>query len=322
MMISVAMATYNGEKYLEKQLLSIFNQTILPNEIVIVDDCSTDKTVQLIQSLSHKTNIILRIYTNEYNLGYKKNFYNALSYCKGDYIFLCDQDDEWEYNKIEILLKLMEKKSISVLSSSFSLIDQNSKDIFIKKKFGFSNQNFYKRRVKNNELVKVPLEDLLFHNMSQGCSLVITNQVRKTFLEYFDDTIPHDWQLNIIGAMNDATYFYNKKLFKYRLHENNTIGYGINNIGINEKMSLKVRVMTVKDCVMICNYVSKIDGSYILNHKSILKLMNFSKKHIEYLSDLRIIKLILQNFNPRYFRIKSFKGRIADILYVIVNKFK
>ena len=101
-MISVAMATFNGEPYIQEQLDSIYNQTRKVDEIIIVDDCSTDSTVRVIEQyiLSHK-DIDIKLYKNEENLGYKKNFKKAISLCHGDYVFLSDQDDIWMTDKIE-----------------------------------------------------------------------------------------------------------------------------------------------------------------------------------------------------------------------------
>ena len=99
-MISIALCTYNGESYIVELLLSIINQTLQPDEIIICDDKSTDNTVK-------KTKLILdgwsgnyRLIVNESNLGYKKNFQKAISLCSGDIIFLCDQDDVWDTTKI------------------------------------------------------------------------------------------------------------------------------------------------------------------------------------------------------------------------------
>ena len=101
-MISVVMATYNGERYVEKQLQSILNQSLMPDEVIIRDDGSNDSTVQIVQEFIKKHNLSSwEIKINEENLGYRKNFANLLSLANGDYIFLSDQDDEWLGDKIE-----------------------------------------------------------------------------------------------------------------------------------------------------------------------------------------------------------------------------
>jgi glycosyltransferase involved in cell wall biosynthesis len=92
-MISLAMPTYNGERFLREQLDSIYNQTIVPDEVIVVDDCSTDGTISILEEYKKKYG--LKYWVNEKNLGYNKNFEKAISLCTGDYIALSDQDDVW-----------------------------------------------------------------------------------------------------------------------------------------------------------------------------------------------------------------------------------
>ncbi|WP_305209499.1 glycosyltransferase, partial [Dubosiella newyorkensis] len=101
-MISVAMATYNGENYISEQIDSIINQTRKVDEIVIVDDHSTDQTVPILLHLQKdhpEWNIKIHVSTK--NVGYKTNFKNAIELTSGDLVFLCDQDDIWHKDKVE-----------------------------------------------------------------------------------------------------------------------------------------------------------------------------------------------------------------------------
>ncbi len=102
-MNSIAMCTYNGEKYIREQLMSIINQSLQPDEIVICDDCSKDHTVDVIRNTLKDWNGKWKLVCNEVNLGYKKNFEKAISLCHGDIIYLSDQDDVWDFRKIEIM---------------------------------------------------------------------------------------------------------------------------------------------------------------------------------------------------------------------------
>ncbi len=101
-LVSVAMCTYNGERFLAQQLDSIINQTYTNIEIVICDDGSTDKTIQMIQEYQKKFATI-KLYQNKTNLGFVQNFAKAISLTTGDYVATSDQDDIWLKNKIEIL---------------------------------------------------------------------------------------------------------------------------------------------------------------------------------------------------------------------------
>ena len=108
-MISIAMATYNGEKYLQQQLDSIAAQSMLPDELVVCDDCSTDRTIEILENFKKKVGFEVKILQNDINSGYVKNFARVISETKGDYVFMCDQDDIWFPNKIEVVLKTFEE---------------------------------------------------------------------------------------------------------------------------------------------------------------------------------------------------------------------
>lgn len=125
-MISVAMCTYNGEKYIREQLESIINQSMLPDEIVICDDCSKDTTLEILKDTLNSYNGIVQLVSNKHNLGYRKNFEKAISLCHGDIIFLSDQDDVWNKDKIEIIKTEIEKdKNILLAFHDVEIVDEN-----------------------------------------------------------------------------------------------------------------------------------------------------------------------------------------------------
>ena len=113
MKISIAMATYNGAKYLQEQLDSFVAQTRKPDELVVCDDCSVDETVAILHHFAETAPFEVRIFVNENNLGYGQNFGRALSLCRGDLIFLSDQDDVWLNQKIETIEKLAEEDKLT-----------------------------------------------------------------------------------------------------------------------------------------------------------------------------------------------------------------
>lgn len=116
MKISLVMSVYNGEKFLMKQLYSIYNQTVSLHEVIIIDDCSHDNSVSIIKEFINDHKLHWKMYLNESNLGYKKSFRKGLEVCTGDVIFLCDQDDVWNEKKIEIMMKYLLEEEIKVLS--------------------------------------------------------------------------------------------------------------------------------------------------------------------------------------------------------------
>ena len=99
--VSIAMATYNGERFLRDQLDSLAQQTLLPDELVICDDHSTRFTARIARQFSDEAPFQVRLVVNPVNIGFIRNFEKAVSLCRSDLIFLCDQDDYWSADKIE-----------------------------------------------------------------------------------------------------------------------------------------------------------------------------------------------------------------------------
>src|ERR1700761_555678 len=104
LLVSIAVCTYNGERFLSKQLDSLLRQSYSNIEIVIADDCSTDNTWSILQDYADK-DARVKPYKNKYNLGHTLNFEKAIKLCKGEYIALCDQDDIWETDKISVFME-------------------------------------------------------------------------------------------------------------------------------------------------------------------------------------------------------------------------
>lgn len=123
---SIAMATYNGERFLQEQLNSLARQTMLPYELVVCDDGSTDGTVSILEAFAAEAPFAVRIYQNERNLGYGDNFLRAASYCKGDWIAFCDQDDVWLEQKLATCANVLGRfPQIDLLSHSADQVDEH-----------------------------------------------------------------------------------------------------------------------------------------------------------------------------------------------------
>lgn len=122
--ISIAMATYNGEKFIRQQLESIAQQTFLPVEIVVTDDGSTDKTLEIVEDFSRSAPFPVRAFRNETRLGYADNFLKAASLCVGDVIAFCDQDDIWLENKLSTCSKYFSDHNVTLVVHSAHTITQ------------------------------------------------------------------------------------------------------------------------------------------------------------------------------------------------------
>lgn len=321
-MISVAIATYNGQEFIKEQLLSILNQTMPVDEIVICDDQSSDDTVRIIQELLCDK---IYLYQNEKNLGYKLNFKKALSYCKGDYIFLCDQDDIWKPNKVQTMIEIMQNHpEIKALASTYDLIDElgNEKQIDINRKY--SNKNMYKCKVKDNALVKVPFERLVVENSFQGCALCVRQSINDKFQRCYTEDFYHDWFINLLASEENGMYFLNVPLFQYRIHSKNAIGLK-GNVTLKGKEHLKAtntieaRLNTAFNCVQTLNRLEELDVDLKNNYPSYIQYRLFFIHHMDYIEHGKVFKLFLQNFDSYYKYFKTIKGRIMDIVVTLKN---
>lgn len=121
--ISIAMATYNGEKYIKEQLESLQKQTWQPSELVVVDDGSTDNTLDIVRHFCKSWPIPARIYINDINLNFTGNFLKAASLCEGDVIAFCDQDDIWDSKKIEVCVTTLRTDGADLVIHEGRVID-------------------------------------------------------------------------------------------------------------------------------------------------------------------------------------------------------
>ena len=132
--ISIAMATYNGGKYLQEQLDSFVAQTRLPDELIITDDCSTDQTEAIVREFANAAPFTVEFHRNEKNLGYCGNFNAALAKTTGDLVFLSDQDDVWFPDKIEHMVGLAESNPEAlVLMNDAALTDGELNEVGLTK---------------------------------------------------------------------------------------------------------------------------------------------------------------------------------------------
>ncbi len=219
-MISVAMATYNGEKYIKQQIDSILKQSIQIDELIIVDDASVDLTISIIESYNDNR---IQLYKNKKNQGYIDSFFEAVQKTQGDIIFLSDQDDIWEYQKVEIMLSVLKKNNCEAVCSACSIID--SKGDVVEK---IHKLDYFRRKVTINNLEKITFERLLFQNVAQGCTYCFKKIIKQYYIEIHEKKIIHDYQIMLISSLIGTVYYINKPLIKYRIHEQNALAFNIN----------------------------------------------------------------------------------------------
>jgi glycosyltransferase involved in cell wall biosynthesis len=221
-LISIAMTTYNGERFLREQLDSILNQDYHNIELVVCDDCSSDNTVKILTEYTQK-HYNMRVFVNEKTLGLAKNFEKAISLCKGEYIALSDQDDIWDLQKLTILQK--EIGDANLIYSYSDLVDENG--VFINKTTKDTRNML---SVSNNCL------PYLFFGLIYGHTMLFPKKLLSALLP-FPTVAGHDVWVGYIASSTGEVKFIDKPLVKYRLHTSNSSGP----IGIKNKQTPKAK---------------------------------------------------------------------------------
>ena len=224
--ISVCMATYNGEKFIKKQLESILNQTMEVDEIIISDDNSTDNTLEIIKSFNNSKIKVLK----NLEQGVVNNFENSLEKSTGDYISLADQDDIWTLDKVEKVIKNLKIYDLVVHNAKII----NSEDKIICKKTFFEIRNSKKGLLKN-----------LYKNSYIGCCMAFNRNILEKSMPFPKNIPMHDSWIGLISEIYGKIYFDEEVLFYYRRHENNVTE--LNNSKNSKLKQLKIRWIIFKE---------------------------------------------------------------------------
>ena len=264
MTISVALCTYNGEKFLHAQLDSILNQSVLVNEIVVCDDGSTDGTKEILTQYQNRYPKIFKLHFNEQNLGYVRNFEKAITLCTGDLIFLSDQDDIWLEEKVEVMKnnainhpdKNVFAHKIEILSVENSILPVSFWD-----KGGFSLE------FSNPQI----LEFLLFErNVFPGMSMVLTQKAVQRYLplQNPDRIMIHDYEIAIKSCKENTFLCVQEVLTHYRMHDNQNIGFDTSLEQVTETInSIYGKIKRLKLIVNWCS-IFQLDTNFIEKYKN------------------------------------------------------
>lgn len=179
MTVSVVIATYNGDKFLREQFDSLLDQTLMPDEIIVADDRSTDATWDIIMEYKTRFPNLFVVYQNEKRLGPHANFKNAFKYAKCDLIAPCDQDDIWQPEKLE--------RSVNALNEGYSMV-------FCQEIIQYESGKKYETHYK-----KPTMKECVFCCTISGHLMVF----RRELLEVFNiaPEITYDWGISLISAV-------------------------------------------------------------------------------------------------------------------------
>lgn len=223
-MISVCLATYNGEKYIREQLNSILPQLDVNDEIIISDDHSKDNTINVVNDLNDKR---IKIFTNEKENGYSKNFENAINKSSGDIIFICDQDDVWLDIKVKTMVKAL---SIAPLAIHDALIVDGELDLINDSHFDLYNveKGFFKNFLKTRYV---------------GACMAFKREILEKALPLPENQTlcAYDYWLTLIAEYYYKVELVRQPLIKYRRHLGNASTGGTkSNNSFLKKISMRI----------------------------------------------------------------------------------
>lgn len=206
MKTTIVMTTFNGEKYINEQLESIRLQSSQPDEVLILDDCSSDRTMEIVKDyIKTYTLANWKIIQNKKNIGWIQNFYKGFELAKGDLIFPCDQDDIWRLNKIEFMTKIMsDNPEINVLvgeAKNFHTIPDHQEKVDF----------------KTIKFQQVPF-DKSFKKISQGCRMCFRKSFFLKYKKFIFPELAHDRFLSYYGKLTKSYYSTNFIAIDYRFH--------------------------------------------------------------------------------------------------------
>jgi glycosyltransferase involved in cell wall biosynthesis len=216
--LSVALASYNGERYIAEQLDSIARQTRLPDELIISDDASTDSTPAIVHEFAQRVPFPVRFLQHE-RLGSTGNFELAIAACQGDIIFLCDQDDVWYPNKIEVIEAVfVNRPEAGAVFTDANVVDEKLRPL------GSRLWRFF--RFNSGEQAQLAAGDalgvLLRHPVATGATMAFRSSFRD-FLLPIPPTWHDAWIALLIGASSHLVAL-PTPLIAYRQHGDNQVG--------------------------------------------------------------------------------------------------
>lgn len=209
MNISVCIATYNGERYIVEQLVSILSQLAVDDEVIVSDDCSSDRTIEMIESLNDTR---VTVFSNPEQLGYTKNFENALKNCSGDVIFLADQDDVWLDGKVQKVMSALATSDFVV--TDCSLTDES---LNVTQASHFNLHNINSGFLKNLLLPRYVGACMAFKRSVLEFSLPFPKHNQYT---------PHDYWISLIAESKFRVSLLREPLMLYRRHGKNASNGG------------------------------------------------------------------------------------------------
>jgi glycosyltransferase involved in cell wall biosynthesis len=296
-LISIALCTYNGERFLQAQLDTLVNQDYPNKEIIAVDDASTDGTLAILKEYAVNYPFI-HIYQNELNLGFRKSFEKAIRLGKGELIALSDQDDLWMLEKLSIMQAHIDENQLLYHDSAF-----------IKENGDFLNKNM-------SDVVNMYAGDsfkpFLFFNSVSGHACVFKNTLVEHVLP-LPVSIYHDHWIAFVAANMGTIGYVAKPLVQYRQHEHT----GTNILKLDDRkpadhLSGKNKILST-----LAGFEAMNDFAFNKEPVFLQKLVQLYRKRLTTSINVKLVKFMFEN--QRQLLAISKKSFFSNINFIIKN---
>ena len=275
MKVAVCMASYNGSKFIKKQIMSILNQTYSSFDLFIRDDYSKDDTASIISSIDDPR---IKLVTGPAcNIGYKANFQFLMSITHDyDLVFFSDQDDIWKDNKIDEFVKYIKqnkidcKQELYLLYSNYDLIDAN---------------NMYLSTAFPNNHTSTDMHRSFVQNEILGCTMAITNALLERTINIPDASPSHDDWIALVASIDGNIVYFNDSYISHRIHAKNAT--------------------TKQDTTKLGNRLKRVCNRFLTNKKYIARQKKLYQALINTVNNKSLLREI---YEILYFpRIRAYK---------------
>lgn len=313
MKTSVVLSAYNGEKFILEQLESIRIQTVPADEVIILDDCSTDNTAQICQDFITRHNLShWHFEVNAQNKGFVKNFYAGFQKATGEIIFICDQDDIWQPNKVERTKYFFTNHPDALsICSAFSRFWEDQ----------ILSTHIVSPNRKRNSIKKITPNEFSFFYSYLGMSTAFKKELLKYDYKTCIQNITYDVAINFLAVLHNGLYYLDEVLVERRSYPFSTS----NNEATNETKKI---FQGNKRLYTLSKHVSTLQSfcSYIETHQSTDDDAYFHFKN-RIAETLKRINAIKQNSILKLFQLLftakhrySAKKILGDIIFLLNNR--
>jgi len=324
--ISIALCTYNGERYLQEQLDSIAAQTVLPDELVVCDDLSSDSTKEILQQFAVQANFPVKLHFNPKNLGFVKNFEKAISLCTGDIIFLSDQDDVWRADKIEVMEKYFSDPTIGMVFSNAETIDATGNPLGRTLWEAAFFTSTLQKQFRNGDAYKA----LYLKPIVSGCTMAFERHLW-SWISPLPPDIPfiHDAWIAFMTSLYSNVILIDQPLINYRIHSEQSAAVDRHEVSASENIA------KAKSGAKYQQYRRHLQQLHLIRHRLQQYETHISTDKLSYLKQrmaeheihlisrtnigpnvlIRCLNVIRELSSGRYHRFSNgFKSAIGDLI--------